>query len=361
MKAVRTFLGIVLILLIIGGIGYIAWSLNLIPGLPNLSGSNPPSGTTQPRNNGTMNMPQGTMNMPQGSMNMSNSSMATGNSLNNLALQNKDRLNQIITTITDAINEITIDPYSNVIIPGGTSTNMQTQPNGTINIYPSGNNSVNITPSGGVSQNNQLPAANTNQGGTARQSVVYDQAKLEQLHTGIFRLSQGMMMLSQLNDDLTVQAGTAETTPPDYQTYIKRYNVIFQNKIKLNNAINLINSAVTLINVNPYASPNGYQYNTQGMERLHRGIYKLAQGMVLAAKLSDDLTNQLMQVQNSLSSMNTMSGMNMYNTSYNFRSFINNLNLPFIFNIILIIMIIGLITGIFGAISQAFKSKGKMQ
>lgn len=329
MRFLRTFIGLILIFAILGGIGYIAWTMYFMNGTGNMN------------NTGSTNMPGHT------------TQQQPTYTLNSIAIQNKDKLNQVITTVSDAINQITIDPYSKVIVPGNVGGGTQVQPNAPVNIYPSGNNTVTVTPQGTIPQNNQTAAANTTNQGVNQNPVVYDQGKLEQLHSGIFKLSQGMMLLSQLNDELLVQASTTETNPPAYQDYVNRYNFALQNKTRLNNALSLINSASTLINVNPYGSANGYQYSAQAMEQLHRGIYKLAQGMLMASSLNQELTNQMAQAASNIGNTAAMGNMLMPG---DLGSLFSVNNLPMIFTVVLIVLVISLVIGILGGISRMFRT-----
>ncbi|MDF2522959.1 MAG: hypothetical protein K0R31_600 [Clostridiales bacterium] len=368
MKVLRGILVVLLVFIIIGGLGYIGWSMFYMP--MNHQSMNTPSDTTNPP---STNTPQGQMpgmQMPQNNQQVPNSSSGNTNQsnvpLNTIAIQNKDKLNQAIGTINQAIDLITIDPYSKATVSGMLNGNMQTggtqtqpgQGTGTINIYPSGNSSVNIAPPANNSPNNTTPSPSTNMGAMAQQqntNYVFDQGKLQQLHNGIYTLAQGMMAINQLNDDLAIQSASVESNPPDYQTYIMRYNTSLQNKTKLNNAVNMINQANTLVNINPYASPNGYQVNVQGIQQLHQGIFKLAQGMTMLSRLNDDLTSQMAQAAQraqSIANMSGVPGMTMPGTGL-----FGSINLSTLFNIILIVMVIGLVIGVFGAIVSLFKNK----
>jgi hypothetical protein len=228
----------------------------------------------------------------------------------------------------------------------------QNQSTGSVNVYPGGNSTVNVTPpSGNNNPNNSTMPANNN----PVDNYVYDQGKLQQLNNGIYTLAQGVMLINQLSDDLTMQSSTVENTPATYQTYINRYNMTLINKTKVNNAILMLNQAFTLVNVNPYGSVSGYQFNIPEMQKLHQGVYKLAQGMTMLRGLNDDFTMQMAQAAyqaqlSSNGSSNNMYGMNMSNSGF-------NLNLTTIFNIVLIVMVVGLVLGILGAIISMFKPK----
>ncbi|MCX7922261.1 MAG: hypothetical protein N3B21_09665 [Clostridia bacterium] len=353
MKALRGLLVFFLILVIVGGVGYIVWSMFLMPGM-NHSGNNTSQGTSPQQQTPNTQHTTPSASTPDNKA-----------SLNVIAVQNKDKLSQAITTINQALDLITIDPYSKTTISSivnGSAGNHTAQGTGIINIYPSGNSSVNISPSANNPPNNQASAANNNQGGANQQqntNFVFDQGKLQQIHTGIFSTAQGIMMINQLNDDLAGQAATVEATPADYQTYITRYNSALQNKTKLSNAINMLSQASTLVNINPYGSPNGYQYNTQGMQQMHQGVYKLAQGMAMLSRLNDDFTSQMFQagqqLQNIAGASSTVQG-----TTHGTMSgpgLLSSIDLTTVFNVVLIIMVIGLIIGIFGSILSMLRPK----
>lgn len=375
MKVLRTLFVFILVVVILGGVGLIAW--NMYYGPNNIAdilpwNTNRGTNTTDPNMQGNMS-----------GMDMSgNDSMtpATGvNTQNNnnlsfsaISLQNRQKLMEVQNMVNDAIDLITMDPYSRVTVPSSMNGNMempQTQgSSGTINIYPNGTNSLNITPpvngdgtanrADGMANMPGMPNMNANNNmNMAAGNYVYDQAKLEQLHRGIVRLAQGMMYLTQLNDDITIQASTMEANGNNYQTYMDRYSRIIKNKSKLNNAISSINQATELVNVNPYGSAGGYQYNAQYMEQMHRGIYALAQAMVLANDLNEDFTEQMVQAvtaaQYSIynNNMGNMAGMN--NNSW--ANILNPSSISTVFNLLLIVMIVVLIISVFGAIGHMFK------
>ena len=367
MKVLRGLLVTLVVLIIVGGLGYIGWNVFFSPmahqGMNISPGTTTPPGTTNPP---STSMPYGQMPGNQQMPNMQQPVPQNNAPLNTIAIQNKDKLNQAIGTINQAIDLITIDPYAKTTVSSMLNGNMQmngtqTQPsqgNGTINIYPSGNSSVNIAPSGNNSPNNAASSTNTNMGAMAVQqntNYVYDQGKLQQLHNGIYTLAQGMMAINQLNDDLAVQSAMVEANPPDYQTYIMRYNTAVQNKTKLNNAISMVNQANTLVNVNPYAGTSGYQIDVQAMQQLHQGVYKLAQGMTMINRLNEDFTYQMAQAAQQaqyIANMYGTSGMTMPGSGL-----FGSINLSTVFNIILVVMVVGLVIGIFGAIASLFKKR----
>lgn len=375
MKFLKGLVVFLLIVIIIGGLGYIGWTTFFMPnshfnlGMGNMPGMNTQQNTQTPSNQ-TGNT--GQMSGINGMSGMQGNQSSTGQNnnasqnipLNTLAIQNKDKLNQAIGTINQAIDLITIDPYSRITVPNitmlpGSMQGQQNQPNGTVNVYPGGNSTVNVTPpAGNNNPNKSTQSANNNTAAMIEQqnaNYVYDQGKLQQLNNGIYTLAQGIMLVNQLGDDLTLQSSTVEVNPQTYQTYITRYNTALLNKTKINNAINMIGQAFTLVNVNPYGSINGYQINIPEMQKLHQGVYKLAQGMTMLKGLNEDFTVQMVQaaynaqrLTSGTGTSNSMSGMNMTG---------NGINLTTIFNIVLIVMVVGLVLGVFGAIISMFRYK----
>jgi hypothetical protein len=378
LKFLKGLVVFLLIIVIIGGVGYIGWTMFFMPnshfnmggsGMGNIPGVNNSQQNAQTPANQTNSTGMSGMAGMQGNQNNAGQN-STGQSssvqnipMNTLAIQNKDKLSQAMGTINQAIDLITIDPYSRITVPDttmlpGSTQSQPNQPNGTVNVYPGGNSTVNVTPpTGNKNPNKSTPPANNNTAAIIDQqnaNYVYDQGKLQQLNNGIFTLAQGIMLVNQLSDDLTIQSSTVEVNPQTYQTYIGRYNTALQNKTKTNNAISMINQAFTLVNVNPYGSVNGYQINIPEMQKLHQGVYKLAQGMTMLKSLNDDFTVQMAQAAFNAQRLattgtsNSMTGMNMNG---------NGLNLTTIFNIVLIVMVVGLVLGVFGAIISMFRYK----
>ena len=335
MKVLKGIFVFLLILIIIGGVGFLGWSFSRSPG--KMLGMNMPSTT----NNAKDSQPT-----QQKSNDASMSSLPNAQnkvSLNTLTIKNKDRLSQIVTTISDAINQITVDPYSKVTVPGSVvPPNVLTSQKGntTVNIYPNSTTDVNVPSQSTIKA--QTPTAIIN----PNANIVYNQGKLEQLHNGIFKLAQGMMLLNELNDDLSLQATATE--PNNYEGYVTRYATLLANKLKLSKSLIMINESSTLININPYASDIGYEYNPQQMDQFHKGVYKLAQGMLSGIKLGDDFTSQMALV-NSLANNSSMNNMNMSSTFS-----LPKLNVNTIVTIIIIVLILTLIMSLIGAAKSTF-------
>ncbi len=354
LRFLRGLLSFLLVIVILGGIGYIGYNYVQMQGLYPNTYNQHAQNTQAPANNNTQNAHSG-MNMSPGGTGQQ------GITYTAFVLQSKDKLSELIGLITQAVDSITMDPYSRITVHGN-ANNVQTGQQGgaSINIYPNASTSVNVSPPANTAPqapDNTATAANTMTGGSG---YVYDQGKLEQLHSGIFKLAQGIMLLNQLNDDLTMQSTIVESTSLGYQNYINRYQMVLRNKTKLNNAINLITDGSNLININPYASANGYQYDATYMDKLHSGIYKLAQGIIMASELNEDLTYQMARDATSAQSIyNNMlnTGNKNMTTNPGWGINLNSTSLAFVFNLILVIFIVTLILGIFGAIGQLFKGK----
>lgn len=334
MRALRTVLSVFLILIITGGVGYLAYTYVFMGGMSHGGMNMGPVETAAP---GAM----------QGMDGMQNTAVP-----NVIASQNRDRLTQASNMIDEAMNLISTDPYSKATVPNQNIAQTQTNlGNGTVNVYPGGNSSVTITPDTISPAVTVAPAATAIPGtafnGAQVNNYVYDQSLLRQLHSNIYNIAQGLTLIKELNDDLLIQSSTTEPNPPDYQTYVTRYNTALKNKTKLNTAVSKLNSISTLVNINPYASQNGFEINSGNMDILHQGIYKLAQAMISISRLNDDFTRQMSDA--SLGAANSMSGMNMSMTS------MSTINFSTIFNIMVIVLIVGLVAGIIGAIARMIR------
>lgn len=272
---------------------------------------------------------------------MQGGNMMPPSAFNNLASQNKDKLIQATTILNQAMDLITTDPYSQITQPsqGATSQN------------PAGTNTTNIPAREGVNininQGNQQRTVSSSTG-----NVVYDQAKMEQLHTSIFKFSQASMLLNEINNDLTDQSLLQESSPPTNETYVMRYNLTQQNRTKLVQANRLLQDAVAMANVNPYAPQEGYIYNPQKMQQLHQGIYEFARSTLILSQLSEDFNQQMTQISNeakmarmqmsgnSMAGMTGMSGMTMQGGMMSGGD--NN----WIFNVAIIIIVFGIVLGV---------------
>ncbi|MGE5416499.1 MAG: hypothetical protein ACM3UZ_07040 [Acidobacteriota bacterium] len=344
MEILRRLLIFILVLIIVGGLGYIGYSEFYMKGMKHGSMNMTPSTTEQPKT---------TTTTPETKPNAT-------------AAANRDQLQNALTTVDQAMDLITVDPYSKTTVPNslfmpGNRNGQYNQGTGTINIYPDGNSSVNVTPpkTGTTTDQN---TANTNNTGNASPNTnyVFDENRLIRLHSAIFNLAQGRIVLDELNADLSDQAAAAEANPPDQTTWMNRYNAALQNRNKLESAIRMLNQINVLVNDNPYASPNGYQYDTSAMEQLHRGIYNLAQGMRTLNKLDQDFTNQLGQasamIQTSdMSGMMSMPGMNMPSSGL-----LAGLNMGTILTVLMVIIVMILIISILNYMMNLLRA-GRVQ
>jgi hypothetical protein len=286
----RQWVATFLVLVIIGGLAYVGWTL-LLPGI---LGRIPNQQSRMPNQMGNMNMngSQGSnknngmqgMQMPQRPTQVKSA----------IALRNLEDLGAALTLINQAVDLITIDPYSRTTVPNPDLYRwMRRQPNPSsgINIFPNGNSSVNVYPKGPNVSGDQ----NTENlgGNNPNTNYVFDQNKLYQLHQKIYLLAQGVMTIQDLKSDLSYQASQLETSPPDYNTFVQRYNQAYQNKMKLDAASRIFQDAFGIINLNPYAPPEGYQFNIQNMDSLHAGIFKLSQGLTQLSRLESNFDMQM--------------------------------------------------------------------
>lgn len=369
MKFIKGLVVFLLITVIVGGVGFLAYNLyfgNMMLG----------NGMNMSSDNSEDNASNDTGDSNDESMNMSDKDMSSDNMNQTTAIpnpqdaKNREKLNEAITIINKALDQITIDPYSNATVSENSSmqmnSNMTSQGTGTINIYPSDNSSVNITPNDSTqetdtTQTNTSPTAMSGMNmGDSKQDAedtnyVYDQVKLQQLHSGIYTIAQGISAIEGLNDNLLGQSMILEEQPFTYQTYVLRYNNALKNQSELEKAMSLLDSASILINVNPYASDSGYTIDSDSMKQLHEGVYKFAQGMAILESLKQDFVNQMSAA--SMSAQNTIYNMGQLDMGSNSSSIFGGFSTSTIFNIILIVLIIGLIIGILGSILNLFKHK----
>lgn len=349
MKFLKGLLTFFLVLIIVGGLGYIGYSVYVGEMFTRMDMT--PSAQEEEDKQGDMNM-----------AGMDNSTPALPNPL---VAQNREKMNEAITLIDQALALITIDPYSKATIPKdndemnmNSMTGQLSQGTGTINIYPSGSSSVNITPSENATEDatEAMSGMTMPNDSTQNNNIVYDQGKLQQLHSGIYTMAQGVLAIKELNEKLLNQSMMIETNPITYQTYVLRYNAALKNKAELESAVESLKQVSILINVNPYASPNGYEYNSNNLMQLHEGIYKLAQGMAILDSLEDDFANQMSQA--TIQAQNMVydsSQMDMGQVGLLGSGVFGNVDITTIFKLIIIVLLIGLIAGILGAVLKMFR------
>lgn len=371
MKFLKGFLVFILIVIIIGGVGYIGYSFLFMGGM-NHSGNNTTAAQAQQPADTNTNSNQNQQGMQHGSTNNQPSdNRQTGLAQSNVILQNKEKLDKSITLINESQRLMSVDPYA----PGASNlgnmgaTNMQpqagnaavqpaqdnTQPatnpgnNTTINIFPQGNSST--------GQPNTMPQNNVMQ----NMGTTYDANKMEQLHSGLYKIAVGNALLDQLKNELIYQAEYATSNIQNpVQYYSNQYNLTVQNKNKLNQALTYINEAANLVNINPYVSATGLVYDKDRMNQIHQSILKLAEGVASLNQLSDDFTKQTIflanTAQNYINNANTNMTMPMNMSTGLFGGLFDNISMASVVNIILILSVIGLVFGIFGFVFSLLKS-----
>lgn len=350
----------ILIIIILGGVGYLGF--NIISNANGMAGMNMASGTSATDSSATDTSSTGTSDAAASNETASadNSTAADAQaaykiSQINQVMLNKEALDKAYDTVNSALEKMTLDPYATTSDSSmsdqmgnmsnsntGNDTTGDTQPNTTVNIY-----------TGSVTDQS-----------TQMQSMgqTYDADKMQQLHSGLYKVSVGMQLLEQLQDDIAKQIEQSSVdTSSETEYYMNLYYKTIQDKNKLNNALTYINEAVDLININPYVDANGLVYDTERMSALHDSIYIIAQGVVDLNKLNDDLLSQAVNLgtlaQNAynaaLQSQNSTDTSNMNMTTS------SSLNVSTIITIALIAFIAIFIIGLIGSIINLFKPNGQ--
>ncbi|MCX7922436.1 MAG: hypothetical protein N3B21_10575 [Clostridia bacterium] len=388
MKFLKNFLAFILILIIIGGAGYIGYTFLFM----NHSGHSTTASQTQSSSEASgdtkstvQDQQSGqhstTSSQVQNSDGQQQSNAQTAMAQSNIALQNKEKLGRSVAALNEALRLMTIDPYAPTSSTQQSMSNMQTQhgaaqpantPVGqsnqqtgntpvtaaqgnttTVNIYPANSDTSNT-------QTNAMTQSNSMQ----NMGIYYDPTKMEQLHTGLYKISVGIALLDQLNTELLSQAEYAsENVQNPAQYYSNRYNLTVQNKNKLAQALTYINDAANLVNINPYISSNGLVYDKERMNQIHQSVFKLAESVAALNQLNDDFTKQAVVLSNTAQNYINNANMNNQSSAHSshstvtglFGSLFDNLSMNNIVNIVLVIFIAGLIIGIFGFISSLLK------
>ncbi len=385
MKFLKGFLVFILIAVIIGGIGYIGYSFLFMGDMNHSSmNSTTANAATESQQNTDTNSNQndqsmsGMAGMPgmesksSGTQsNQNNNSQQSNNQLAlnqaNLVLQNKDKLDKSAALINEALKLLSVDPYAPSDSTSG--MNMQQQTNNepvqptqesTSTVTDSGNNTtINIYPQGNSSSNTMASISTMSDMGTT-----YDSNKMDQLHSGLYKIAIGTALMEQLKSDITYQAENAAGSYQDaVQYYSNQYNLTVQNKNKLNQIMTYLNEAANLVNINPYVSSNGLVYDKDRMNQIHQSIQKLAEGVVSLNGLSDDFTKQTISLTNTVQNYVNNANQQMNNSSMSmpmssglFGGLFDNISMASVVNIVLILFVIGLVFGILGFVFSLLKS-----
>ena len=385
MKFFKGFLVFILIAVIIGGVGYIGYSFLFMGGMDHSANSSSTSQTQQPADTNT-NTAQNQQGMQHDSANnqpqQNNNQQAENNQIainqSNIILQNKEKLDKAAASINESFSFMTVDPYAPGTNNSGNMSgmdNMQTpQQSSNVTVQPAQDNTATVTTPGNNTtiniypQNNSTMQPNITQNNTMQNmGTTYDANKMEQLHTGLYKIAVGRALLNQLKDELVYQAeyATSNIRNP-VQYYSNQYNLAVQNNNKLNQALTYINESANLININPYVSATGFVYDKDRMNQIHQSILMLADGVVTLNQLNDSFTKQTIYlantVQNYVNNANYADTQQMNHAAIStglFGGLFDNISMASVINIILILFVIGLVFGIFGFIYSLLKAPAK--
>ncbi|MFZ5353716.1 MAG: hypothetical protein ACOZCL_13480 [Bacillota bacterium] len=268
-------------------------------------------------------------------------------------MTNKASLDKGISLLKQSIKHMTLDPYSpdTENVNSSTTDNAQNESSTTV-------------------QNNKVFAM-------SNMGTRYDVVKMEQLHKGIYKLSVGMLLLSNIDNELTIQAEFAAVdNRNELQHYSELYTLTLQNKSKLNQALMYINDAAELVNINPYVGESGIIYDKDRMSNIHESIVKMAEGVATLNILNDELARQSVdtaaKVQNIMHNADTSIGSSSNADGHSYIStdtahqtapvmlpegYFSKINIPSLLNIVLVVFIALFIFGLFGFILSLLKPK----
>jgi len=353
-----------LITIILGGVGYLGYNIikNRNGGMSGMtSDSMPDTNSTDASNTDTASDTASTNN-DSTTNNDTTTASVNSNKIGqiNQVMLNKETLDKALNTIDTALKQMTLDPYATE-----PDTKASTEMAG---MNDSQQNATDTTAQGSTTVNvYTADSGQTTQMQSMSMGQTYDADKMQKLHSGLFKVSVGMQLLSQLQDNVEIQVEQASIDTTSGSTYyMDRYYATIQNKNKLTDALTYINEAVDLININPYVDASGVVYDSRKMTQLHDSIYMIAQGVVDLNKLNDDLLSQAVQIGNlaqnaynqelidSANSNNSDSTMDMTATTTG--GLLGNINISSIITFVMIAFVVIFIIGLLGSIMNLFKS-----
>jgi hypothetical protein len=351
----------VLIIIILGGVGYLGF--NIINNANGMAGMNMASDTTTSdakSNDSTIVESANNVTSDQTATTDSNNSTVVDeaykiNQLNQMMI-NKEALDKAYQTVSSALENMTLDPYATDSAMNSSMSDQMdeqsmegmeedsdndSQGDTTVNVY---NGSV----------TDQQSMQMTNMGKS------YDADKMQQLHSGLYKVSVGMQLLKQLQNDIALQIEKSSVdTSSKTEYYMNQYYKTIANKNKLNDALTYITEAVDLININPYVDANGLVYDSDRMTAIHDSIYIIAQGVVDLNKIDSNFLSQAVDLgaltqtaynetlqSQSTDSMGTMS----------MSTAASGLKLSTIVTIVLSAFVVIFIIGLIGSIFKMFRS-----
>ncbi|BCN29580.1 hypothetical protein [Anaeromicropila herbilytica] len=336
------FIVFLLVIVIFGGVGFLGYNI-IFKGKMNMNMiTNTTTDSTDSTNN-TDSTNSNTMNMPNQNGNMEvtedNNKTYIEDQISQLS-KNKQLLNKAIDTIEASIKQMPIDSYQK-------DSNQQSKTKDindkkALDSSTSNSTTVNIYAGDAIQQNQ------SNSGQT------YDSDKMQSLHNGIYKASLGTQLLNQVAENIDKQIDQASiNNASKTEYYITQYNATLQSKNLLSEAQNYINSAIELLNINPFVDANGLANDYQDMNDVHDSLSNYAEAVVELGQLNTDLINQTVQLANLAQDANSQSQMTSVNMS---SGLLSNINISTIFIIILIICAVIFVISLFASVLKMFKS-----
>ncbi len=355
----------ILIIIILGGVGYLGF--NIINNSNGMAGMNNASNGTKETNNTDKSSNEQADNTSDANDKGGDKRSEVDNGYKvsqiNQVMLNKAALDKAYETINSALDKMTLDPYAS---DSDTSSSMRDQMTNQSTGAQQSNNQTDTTgdTKSGTTVNvyNGAVTDQSTQNQSMSMGKTYNADKMQQLHSGLYKVSVGMQLLKQLQEDVAKQIEEASIdTSNETEYYMSQYYKTIEIKNKLSNAFTYINEAVELINVNPYVDANGVVYDTARMKNLHDSIYTIARGVVDLNELNNNLLSQSVKLgtlaQNayaqSQQNQNT-NGMGNMNMSAGNGFSVNN-----IVTIALGAFVVIFIIGFIGAILGLFKPSNK--
>ncbi|MEK5400367.1 MULTISPECIES: hypothetical protein [unclassified Paenibacillus] len=130
---------------------------------------------------------------------------------------------------------------------------------------------------------------------------------------GLYFLSEGAYLLDQLNQNINKMVRLTEATNLDYQVYVNRYNVLFQNKAVLSNVPQKLTMPRNCFLSN--LSENAVAESTVvgDVQQANKAIYQMAQAIMEFDSTIQWVDNQTKQTM--LQAQQASEAMNMENAA----------------------------------------------
>ncbi|MFD1774777.1 hypothetical protein [Paenibacillus rhizophilus] len=302
MKAIRSIIGFVLIIIILSSLGYIGWFASK-------------SGLLSWNNFGT--------SANETNAHTQHSAMQQSETSSSMKVNPIDELQKKVSSANESVKQMSDlmsdYPYT---VPASTAT-----------------------------------YSNNESGGTGGQTGVQSPVQVPNFKRGIYLMSESVYLVNQLNQTVEAQSGLTESAAPTYQTYVSRYNLLVQSQTTLNNVYIKLNNAKDLFLSNDSEAPAADYSGPGDIRETNKAIYQMAQTVMEMESLNRWVNNEIEQTVVQARNLSAAEASSTVSPNQSNGFSVRGIQIPGLMTTISVLFIVLLVVGLIGMIRSLVVSR----